>query len=141
MPDSRMSASKVPTITPPSVANTVRVSVKRMPSRKRYGSVRQMTSKSKVPNICASLADGVAGHGHALFKEAHAHDDDRVEGQIKEGRCREGFEHLERELLHGAGAARQLEQADGERYRCVLDRVQELRRERRQDDPKCHRQE
>ena len=38
-------------MTPPVVANAVKVSVKVMPSRNRYGSERMMTSKSKFENI------------------------------------------------------------------------------------------
>ena len=49
--ESRAIASNVPMTMPPAVAIKVNMMVKRMPSRKRYGSERMMTFQSKVENI------------------------------------------------------------------------------------------
>ena len=61
--------------------------------------------------------------------------------EIHHGRGGEGLEHLERELLHRARLAGQFDQADGDRDGGILDGVEKLRSQRRQDDAERHRQQ
>ena len=49
--ESRASASNVPITTPPAVAIKVNMMVKRIPSKKRYGSERMITSQSILENM------------------------------------------------------------------------------------------
>ena len=53
----------------------------------------------------------------------------------------EGFEHLKGKFLHGARLAGQLDQADGDGDRGILDGVEKFGRQRRHDDAKRHRQQ
>ena len=89
----------------------------------------------------AHFPDDVAGDRHRALEEAHAGDDDDIDQQIQHGRGGEGLEHLKRKFLHRARLAGQLDQADGDGDRRVLDGVEEFRRQRRQDDAKRHRQQ
>src|SRR3954464_3458049 len=126
-PDNRISASKVPNTSPPTAESAVSVRVKVMPSRNRYGSERRMTSKSKLLNIRRpSLPGNVAGNGHLAFEKSHADHDDDVDEEIQHRCGRKGLEHLKRKLLHGARLTGQLDQADGDGDRGVLDRAEKL---------------
>src|SRR5688572_15039535 len=87
MLDSRISASSVPKIVPPVIASSVSVTVKVMPSRKRYGADRRMTSQSN-PESIRYPAGSVPGLRHADGGEEpgdphpalqRAHDDDHHE--------------------------------------------------------------
>src|SRR5476649_2381231 len=120
-PDSRISASSVPKISPPTDASPVSVSVNVMPSKNRYPSERRMTSKSKLANIGGSLPRNVAGDRDRALKEAHGDDDDDIDQEVEQGRGREGLKHLEGKLLHRARLAGQFDQADGDGHRSVLD--------------------
>src|ERR1700709_641680 len=141
-PDSRISAINVPNTSPPTAESAVSVSVNVMPSRNRYPSERRITSKSKVLNIRRlSLPGDVAGNGDPAFEEAHGGHDDNVDKKIQHRRRREGFEHLERKFLHGAGFAGQFDQSDGNGDRRVLDGREKFRRQRRQDDTKSNGQQ
>src|SRR3954452_8318432 len=125
-PDNRISAIKVPKTSPPTAESAVSVSVNVMPSINRYPSERRMTSKSKVLNIRSSLPGNVAGNRDPAFEQAHGGHDDDVDEEIQYRCRREGFEHLKRKLLHGAGFAGQLDQSDGDGDRCVLDGREKL---------------
>src|SRR4029079_14420580 len=141
-PDSRISASKVPNTRPPTAESAVSVRVKVMPSTNRYPSDRRMTSKSKLLNIgCPLLPGNVAGDGHLAFEKTHADHDDDIDEEIQHRCGREGLEHLKRKLLHGARLAGQLDQADGDGDRGVLDRAEKLGRQRRQDDAERGREQ
>src|SRR5438067_1618932 len=141
-----MSASSVPKTMPPVAANAVSSSVKLMPSRKRYGNERMMTSKTKLANISMRshrLARGTdePRHGSAALQQAHAEGNGDIDQNVNERSGGEGFEHLKRELLHGTGARGELHQTDRKRHRTVLDDVEKFRSERRQDDAKRHGQQ
>ena len=82
-----------------------------------------------------------AGHRHPALDLAHGEGHDDVDDDVDDGRGGEGLEHLEREFLHGARARGELHQPDGERDRAVLDDVEKLRGQRRQDDAIGHRQQ
>src|SRR6185312_16970761 len=97
------------------------------------GSARRITSKSKLTNIALFPRD-VAGDRDAALEEAHAGDDDGIDQEVEKRRGGESLEHLERKLLHRARLTGQLEQADRDGDRGVLDGVEEVRRQRRQDD-------
>src|SRR3981081_4189066 len=140
-PDSRISASKVPKIRPPSAASPVSVSVNVMPSKNRYPSERRMTSKSKLANMRGSLPGDVARNREPALKEAHGHDDDDVDQEIQHRRRREGLEHLKGKFLHRPRLGGQFNQADGEGHRRVLDGREKFGSERRHDDAKRHRQQ
>src|SRR3989304_7442253 len=101
MPESRIIASSVPQIMPKKVAIAVNVSVKVMPSRKRYGSERMMTSKSKLLNIAQpqsasfwNLRPKIAGNGHAALERPHSGGDDDVDDDVDDGRGGERLEYL-----------------------------------------------
>src|SRR6188474_381011 len=144
--ESRASASSVPITTPPPVAIKVSMMVKRMPSRNRYGSERMMTSQSKLANIVLpsmrrrrwAHADE-AGHSDAPLEPAHAADDDDVDDDVDQGSTGEGLEHLEGKFRHRARRGGELDQADGQSHRGVLDDVEKFRAQRRQDDAERHR--
>src|SRR5450432_3544196 len=97
-PDSRISASSVPKIRPPTDASPVSVSVNVMPSKNRYPSERRMTSKSKLANIGGSLPRDIAGDRDTALEPAHRGDNDDIDQQIEQRRGREGLEHLEGKL-------------------------------------------
>src|SRR3569832_2504656 len=99
-----------------------------------------MTSKSKLLNMVLFPRD-VAGDRDVALEEAHCGHDDGVDEEIEKSSGGEGLEHLEREFLHRARLSGQFEQADGDRDRRVLDGVEELGGQWRQDDAECHRQQ
>src|SRR5215475_5558457 len=141
-----MRASSVPMMMPPVVASAVSSSVNRIPSKNRYGSERAITSKSKLENIALvpdRLRPGteIARNRDATLERLHAERRDDVDDDVDDGCRRKRLEDLERELLHRTCACGQLHQTDGERDRTVLDGVEKLRRQRRQDDAIGHRQE
>ncbi len=82
-----------------------------------------------------------ARHGGAALERAHGEGHRDVDQDVDHGRGRESLEHLEGELLHRPRSRGELHQPDGQRHRAVLDGVEELRGERRQDDAECHREE
>src|SRR5260370_6173435 len=116
-PDSRINAISVPKIRPPSAESPVSVSVKVMPSKKRYPSERRMTSKSKLANIGVLFPGDVTGDRHASLEEAHRGDHDDIDQKIQHRRGREGLEHLKGKILHPPGFRGQFDQADGEGHR------------------------
>src|SRR5512134_3060731 len=131
MLESRIIASSVPRMMPPVIASTVSVTVKVMPSLKRYPAERAMTSQSKPVNMLVARLGRTPGrdqpgHRDLPLEPAHAEHDDDVHQDVDDRRGGERLEHLEAELLHRARARGELHQADGQRNRRVLDDVQEL---------------
>src|SRR3954471_19960480 len=109
----------VPKMMPPVIASSGGVTVKVMPSRKRYPHERSMTLKSNPESMSVArrhLAAGgdEPGHAHLLLEEPHADHHHQVGEQVDRRRRREGLEHLEAHLLHGARARGELHQPDGE---------------------------
>src|SRR5574341_2133288 len=144
--ESRIMASSVPKMIPPVIAIAVSVSVNVIPSLKRKGRERWMTSKSKPANMSVPRQGSAAGADqardlHALLDPAHAVYHDQRDADVDEGRGGERLEHLEAEFLHRAGARGELHQPDGECDRRILDDVHELGGERRQDDAERLRQQ
>ncbi|KAG0778530.1 hypothetical protein G6F22_011178 [Rhizopus arrhizus] len=74
------------------------------------------------------------GNRDMAFKQAHAQHDNAVDDQVDHRRGGERLEDVEAEFLHGARLAGQLQQADGQRHRRILDGAHELRRQGRQHD-------
>src|SRR5262245_51751963 len=132
--ESRAIANRVPITMPPAVAIKVSMMVKRMPSRNRYGSERMMTSQSKLANLVppsmrrSRLAHAdEAGHRDTPLEPAHAGDDDNVDDDVDQGGTGEGLEHLEGKFRHRACRGGELDQADGQRHRGILDDVEKFR--------------
>src|SRR5436190_4139769 len=116
--DSRISASSVPKMMPPVMDSNVSVTVKVIPSRKRYPAERWMTSQSNPAPMSVPRHGGAADgdqprHANARFQPTHEHDDDEVGEEIQHRRRGEGLEHVERHFLHGARAPGELEEPDG----------------------------
>src|SRR5476649_2414666 len=137
LPDKRISASAVPSTMPPNMASTVSCKVNTMPVLNRYTQEREMTSKSKLANIsvasCLRPSDYKAGNRHFFLDQLHQQHDCQVDHDIDDGGGRKRFEDLEREFLDGARAGRQFHQADGQGHGTVLDDVEELTGQGRQD--------
>src|SRR6185503_8279710 len=148
MLESRASASSVPITRPPPVAIKVSMIVKRMPSRNRYGSERMMTSQSKLANIvlpsmrrCRRAHADKAGHRDTPLEPPHAGDDDDVNDNVDDGRAGERLEHLEGKFRHRTRCSRELDEADRQGHRGILDDVEKFRAQRRQDNTERHRQQ
>src|SRR5690606_19658395 len=82
-------------------------------------------------NSWRDLAIDPRGTDEARYREAfldkiHAAHHDQIQYEVEVRRHGEGLEYLEAELLHGARCTHQLEQADSEGYRRILDQVQQL---------------
>src|SRR5437764_11944189 len=122
-PESRIIANSVPKMMPAEVARAVSISVNFIPSRKRYGSERTMTSKSKFANIVSpsmrrnrGLGTDQAGNRQVLLDVTHADGDDDVDHDVNERRGGERLKGLERELRHLASAGGQLHESDSQRH-------------------------
>ena len=81
------------------------------------------------------------GTATRLSMTAHQVDDDDVDQDVDDRRGRERLENVEREFLHRPRARGQLDQADRQRDRAVLDHVHRFRCQRRDDDAERHRQQ
>src|SRR6478672_9611531 len=102
--ESRIIASRVPKMMPPVMASSVSVTVKVMPSRKRYAHERWMTSKSNPESISVSRRDLATGRdeprdAHLAREESHADHHQQVGEQVEHRRRRERLEDLEAHFL------------------------------------------
>src|SRR5215475_7923383 len=91
--------------------------------------------KSKLANMLLNLASmrrrwcleaDSARHREAALQGAHGEGHHNVDDDVDQ-RCRgKRLEHLKGKFLHGAGAGGQFHETDGERYRAVLDGVEQF---------------
>src|SRR3989337_1367612 len=106
---------------PPIIERNVRPSENSMPSP-IYGMEREMTSKSKSENIALfPAAAHVAGHTHPVLQRAHRDRDHQRDQHVYDGGYGENLESPEGVFGYLARLRRELEHADGERHRGVLE--------------------
>src|SRR3970040_1182051 len=105
---------------PPIIERNVRPSENSMPSP-IYGMEREMTSKSKSANMALFPAAHVAGHPYPVLQRAHRDRDGQRDQHVHDGRNGEHLERPEGVFGYLARLCRELEHADGERHRRVLE--------------------
>src|ERR1700674_1660969 len=140
MLDNRISASTVPHAIPTTMAVPVISRVVFRPPQ-RMGRAPGMELQSKSYMTSPLFTADETGYASATFDPAHDKHDDHVDQQIQQGDGNKRFVRLGREIHQLLGLPGEFDEADGGRYRRILEDIEEFGGERRHDNTVGHGQQ